>query len=61
LEVFPYKSLDSWVLWDGFIQAIAEEIARRWAFNWNVIDIRDCVVRDLWLEDVGDIVVEYRN
>jgi hypothetical protein len=49
LEMFPNKTTNAGVLWNSFAGTIWEYVASSGTFNWDVVDVGDGDVRDLWL------------
>jgi len=58
LKMFPNESPNAWVAWYGLVGAIATLIVCSWAFNWDVVDVRDCDMWDFRAKDVCDVVME---
>ncbi|ETW86546.1 hypothetical protein HETIRDRAFT_114043 [Heterobasidion irregulare TC 32-1] len=58
LKVFPHKPSYAGVVGMRLEASIRKFVSGRWALNRNIINERNGGVWDLWLEDVGDVVVE---
>jgi hypothetical protein len=61
LEIFPYESVNSLVFGNGLEFIVWKDIAGCGAFNQNIIDIGNGDMWYLGLDDVRDVIVEYRN
>jgi hypothetical protein len=61
LEVLPYKESYSGIAVDHRISAVVIVIVGFWTFNRNIVYIRDGNVGYFFMENMGDIIVEYRD
>ena len=56
--MLPDEVADPAVLWDCFEGAIRDLVSRRGTMNGDIVNVGDCVLRNLWLKDVRHIVME---
>lgn len=59
--MFPNKSPNARVLWNNFVDTVRVAVIGLRSFYWYVVDVGYCEVRNFGKEDVGDVVMEYRN
>ena len=55
LEVLPDESTDTTVLGENFAAVVTS-----WSLDWYVVDVGHRKLGDFGLEDIRDVVVEYR-
>ena len=56
--MFPNKVADATVLWDCLKGAIGGLVSCCGTANGDVVDVGDCVLRNLWLKDVHHVLME---
>jgi len=61
LEIFPYEAADSQVLGDGLVRSVILYITRSRTSNRNIVNVGYGCVGYLALQNICDIVMEYRN
>ena len=49
--MLPDRSVDSWIIWDGFVVPVHILIVNVKRFSWNVVNEGSGVLWDLVLED----------
>src|SRR5271154_1998164 len=60
-EVFPDKLMYSGVFRNGFTSSVVSYVVRFGSFDRYVIDVGNGDVWNFGLQDIGDVVVKYRN
>src|ERR1700677_430495 len=60
-EVFPDKSMYSGVFGNGFESSVISYVVQFGSFDRYVIDIGNGDVRNFGLQDIGDVVMKYRD
>jgi hypothetical protein len=53
--------MNAWVFWDCFEGFIAFGVCQFWTFDWYIVNVRNCDMQYLGLQDEGYVVMEYWN
>ena len=53
LKVLPDETANAWIVRYLFFGAVWEYVSAGGATDWNIIDVRNCGIRDLGLQDMG--------
>jgi hypothetical protein len=57
-KVLPNKPTYAWVLWYGLIGVIEFLVYSHLTFDWHVVNVGDCDMRDFSLQDEDDVVMK---